>query len=776
MPHNDAAYHHEGKEHMQISRKVVKHTLRRKRSDSYNGSMRDIYSEDGQAKKGNWGEEEHCEGSQMESHTPPKMSGINAELSRGRCPFRNSYVHVLYFKKLKLNKKLFEKMKNKNIVIYLKYKETTCTSKDIQVTGSEIANLYLSFLITEPLVEHEKQIIKIYIKYFKDNKYKILSFGFVELNFHEFTEKFYKKKSYMLCYDKNNNKYIFGYFVLLLANQIKWTICSRKISHEFIDKSYFVWDRNNYDHQIFYICKKIQSFLLQSVHSPGDPQGHAFQNRALLKHFGVTHSCPGTFRWRESQEGTPAGGRASNIVGEEEGVNCGGSGIQEKTEVSGSETHLKSALCGSLTRLGDTYPSEESDKDEQEGLGNQDDIIKKNPSTEGPEKTDTNDHQMEEPYESNEFNKFNESKTSPLAEDGHIENCATDEAETCVSYAALYDATHCLENVITCPFSSTEDVAQTIQKENTSNCAEKNNVERTNIHEECKNVEGHSDAHKHSELSEKDWSYSDAGDAYDETHKIEDDEPLEENTFDLMLCKKVENILNNDVDHFVEEVQFILTHLKKKIIKTGKFFEGQLKNEYTDIEVVAKEHAPEKGDMKNEKDEDIKKKKISIAHLTNGEIQSEQNCNIKKDILSILQNCVNTTSLYIKSVLKDKNVSKQEKDIFVVYDDIVDNIKKAISQFLLEDIKSHEQNLNISRMKSINLRKKKKEKKNTKKSQSESPKMCALDREIDVSSEMSISEGSKDQNKSYIGIHVSTAFRYYQEKWKRKLSGVRTYV
>ncbi|GAB64392.1 hypothetical protein PCYB_011250, partial [Plasmodium cynomolgi strain B] len=450
MHHYEAAYHHEGEQHMEVSKKVAKHTVRRKWSDNPNGSMRDIYSKDGQEKKESWREEQHCRGGQMNSHTPPNSNAIDAKLSSGRCPFRNSYVNVLYFKKLKLNKKLFEKMKNKHIVIYLKYKETTCTSKDIQVTDSEIANLYLSFLVCEPLEKHEKQIIKIYIKYFKDKKYKILSFGFVELNSQEFTEKFYKKKSYMLCYDKNNNKYVFGYFVLLLANQIKWTICNRKISHEFIDKSYFICDRNNYDHQIFYICKKIQSFLLQSVRSRGGSQGHAFQSRALLKHFGV-----------------------------------------------------------------------------------------------------------------------------------------------------------------------------------------------------------------------------------------EKDEPLEKNLFDLILCKKVENILNNDVDHFVEEVQFILTHLKKRIIKTNEFFGEQLKNGYPDVEVVTKDHVAEKGDMKNERDEDLKKKKSPLR------------------ISQMVKNKVNRI---------DKHLSKQEKDIFVVYDDIVDNIKKALSQFLQEGTTSHEQNLNISRMKSINLGKKKKKK------------------------------------------------------------------
>ncbi|ANQ05884.1 Uncharacterized protein PCOAH_00000440 [Plasmodium coatneyi] len=753
MPHNDATYHDEGEEHTQVSRKVAKHTLRRKWSDSYIGSMRDIYSKDGQAKKESSVEEQHHRGGQMSSHTPPNNNIIDAKQSSGRCPFRNSYVHVLYFKKLKLNKKLFEKMENKNIVIYLKYKETTCTSKDIQVTNSEIANLYLSFLITEPLAKDEKQIIKIYIKYFKDNKYKILSFGFVELNFEEFTEKFYKKKSYMLCYDKNNNKYIFGYFVLLLANQIKWTICNRKISHEFIDKSYFVWDRNNYDHQIFYICKKIQSFLLQSVCSRGDTQGHAFQNRALLKHFGVTHSCPGTFRWRKPHEKTPAGGSTSSSAGDEEGGNC-----------VGSEPHGKTALCESLTRLEDMCPSERSDQAETSALNNQDDIIKKRPSKKGPEETGANGDQVEETYESNDLN---ESNPLPPSEDIQIENCATDEAETCVPYAAQYDATHFLENITAGPFSSTEDLDQTMQKENPPSYAQKNHVEGTNTYEENSNVEVHSDAYKH----------SDVGNPYDETQKVGEDEPMEENHFDLMLCKKVENILNNDVDHFVEEVQFILTHLKKRIIKTNVFFEGQLKNGYPDVELVANDHVAEEGDMKGEKNQHIRKKKIPIAHLTNGEKQSEQNCNMKKDILTILQNCVNTTSLYIKSVLKDKSVSKQEKDIFVVYDDIVDNIKKAISQFLQEGTTSHEENLNISQMKSTNLGKKKKEKKFTKKkSQSESPKMCTLNRENNVSSEMSISEGSHNQLKSYIGRHVSTAFRYYQDKWKRKLSGVRSYV
>ncbi|EUD66686.1 hypothetical protein C922_03011 [Plasmodium inui San Antonio 1] len=836
MHHNEAAYHQKGEQHLQVNMEVAKQTLRKKWSDSHNGPLRDIYSKDGQAKKESWGEEKHCRGGQMKNHTPPNSNAIDAKLSSLRSTFRNSYVNVLYFKKLKLNKKLFEKMKNKNIVIYLKYKETTCTSKDIQVTNSEIANLYLSFLVTAPLAKNEKQIIKIYIKYFKDKKYKILSFGFVELNFEEFTEKFYKKKSYMLCYDKNSNKYVFGYFVLLLANQIKWTICNRKISHEFTDKSYFVWDRNNYDHQIFYICKKIQSFLLQSVRSRGGSQGHTFQSRALLKHFGVTHSCPGTFRWRRSQERKPAGGSTSSSAGDQEGGNCEGSETQRKTEVCGSETHLKTALrgsephqkialcesetyqkgalfesephqktalcesethqkgslcesethqkaalcesephgktalCGSLTRMLDTSPSEGSHKGERSARDNQDDVIKKRPSKKGPEEPGTNGHQVEESYEPNEPNPL------PPAEPIHIEKCATDEAEKCVPYAAQYDATHCLENITAGPFSSTEDLDQTMQKENIPSCAEDGRVVGTITHEQSSSVEVHIDAYKHSELREKSRSYSDARDAYYEKQKVEKDEPLGKNSFDLILCKKVENILNNDVDHFVEEVQFILTHLKKRIIKTNEFFSSQLKEGYPDVEVVEEHHAAEKEDMKNEEDED-KKKKIPIAHLTNGEKQSQQNCNINKDILTILQNCVNTTSLYIKSVLKDKHVSKQEKDIFVVYDDIVDNIKKALSEFLQEGTTSHEQNLNISQIKSINLGKKKKEKKFTKKkSQSDSPKMCALHKESHVSSEMSIGEGSRDKLKSYIGRHVSTALRYYEDKWKRKLSGARSYV
>ncbi|CAG9484674.1 unnamed protein product [Plasmodium vivax] len=807
MHHNEAAHHQEGEQHMQDGRKVAKHTVRRKWSDSHNGSMRDIYSKDGQAKKESWGEEQHCRGSQMNSHTPPNSNAIDAKLSSGRCPLRNSYVNVLYFKKLKLNKKLFEKMKNKNIVIYLKYKETTCTSKSIKINDSEIANLYLSFLITEPLAKNEKQIIKIYIKYFKDKKYKILSFGFVELNFEEFTEKFYKKKCYMLCYDKNSNKYVFGYFVLLLANQIKWTICNRKISHEFINKSYFVWDRNNYDHQIFYICKKIQSFLLQSVSSRGGSQGHAFQSLALLKHFGVTHSCPGTFRWRKPKQRISAREGTSSRGGEEEAGNFEGGEAQGKTEVCSSEPHGKIAICGSLTRLEDSSPSERSDQAEPSSPDNQDDVIKKGPSKKGLEETDVSGDRVEEPYESNElnelnelndlnefnkpnkFNNPNETNPFPTADDMQSENSATDEAEACAPYAAQYDATHCLESITAAgPFSSTEDLNQTMQKGDPPSCSQNSRVEGTNANEES-NVEVHSDAYKQSELRETSRFYSHdetQKEEKDETQKAEKDEPRMaetdeppwENPFDLILREKVENILNNDVDHFVEEVQFILTHLKKRIIKKNEFFCRELKNGYPDVEVVTKDHVAEKGDTKNEEDEDedIEKKKIPIAHLTNGEKQSEQNCNVQKDILTILQNCVNTTSLYIKSVLKDKHVSKQEKGIFVVYDDIVDNIKKALSQFL-QDGTSHEQNLNISRMKSISLGEKKKEKKITKKkSQSDSPQMCTLRKESHVSSEMSIGEGSRDQHKSYIGRHVSTALRHYKDKWKRKLSGARSYV
>lgn len=232
---------------------------------------------------------------QLDNISSQTSPNINNNCTTKYNDINNSYVNVLYFRKLKLNKKLFEKLKNKNIVIYLKYKDSTCTSEKIEITDPEINNLYLCFLVTEPFLENEKKIVKIYIKCFKDGKYKILSFGFVELNFVDFSEKFYRKKSYMLCYDKKNNKYIFGYFILILANQIKWKVCDNKVFYEYIKKSYFVSNRKNYDQQIFYICKKIQKKLLQSYYTNTTNPYRNLHNQALLKHFSVTHSCPGTF-------------------------------------------------------------------------------------------------------------------------------------------------------------------------------------------------------------------------------------------------------------------------------------------------------------------------------------------------------------------------------------------------------------------------------------------------------------------------------------------------
>ncbi|EAA19971.1 hypothetical protein [Plasmodium yoelii yoelii] len=89
----------------------------------------------------------------------------------------------------------------------------------------------------------------------------------------------------MLCYDKNNNKYIFGYFILILANQIKWTVYNNNVSYQITKNSYFINNQINYDEQLLYICKKIEQILLKSVFTNKSNSIQNTQNKDLLKHF-----------------------------------------------------------------------------------------------------------------------------------------------------------------------------------------------------------------------------------------------------------------------------------------------------------------------------------------------------------------------------------------------------------------------------------------------------------------------------------------------------------
>ncbi|SBT30366.1 conserved Plasmodium protein, unknown function [Plasmodium ovale wallikeri] len=714
----------------------------------------------------------------------------------------NSYVNVLYFKKLQLNKKLFAKLKNKNIVIYLKYKESTCTSKNIQVCTAEINNLYLCFLITEPFIKNEKKIIKIYVKYYKDNKYKILSFGFIELNLSNFSEEFYKKKSYMLCYDKSKKKYIFGYFILILANQIKWTICNNRISYEYIKESYFVNKRKEYDQQIFYICKKIQEELLQSFYSKDSSHRRNFHNRALLKHFSVTHSCPSTFSLRRENEHVDSC-LLGNVheVDKVDGVDAHGdqTALGERCEPNWKEksSHGEVATyqkickdCKSAThfnrvnkfvnsRNGDNYKKIDSSNDLEKPVfkgnfskdANQADAeyIQTGQSNFLTNSKDSKDGNSTYSLSSGNANNFSTLNEESLAQQGGLE----------YSQEGILPKNRYLQDN---ERDSSDGKASTTSGDKKIHPGKlhKVNIEIDNMKKQ----------------DERDI----LGEQTDDVPYVGQNQ--NQNQFDLMLCERLQNLLNNDIDHFVEEVQFLLNYLKIKVIKKEKYFMQELKNEYANVAV-------NDGDVvgKNERPSCINRDgDIGMTRECKDEQSDMVKYDVDSDIVSILENCINTTSLYIRCVLKNKHISNHEKDIFATYNDIINQMKNALGEYVHQSETTQEYRLKDTQMVSEDYAKEtdenlvkrvtgthlkgesnmgKKIIHNNDKETDSFYKHCLINSDVSScatsSSEMSSSEFSKKkisehfQVNNYISKNISTALKYYEHKWKRKLSKVRKF-
>ncbi|ETW50240.1 hypothetical protein PFMALIP_01659 [Plasmodium falciparum MaliPS096_E11] len=724
---------------------------------------------------------------QLDNISSQTSPNINNNCTTKYNDINNSYVNVLYFRKLKLNKKLFEKLKNKNIVIYLKYKDSTCTSEKIKITDPEINNLYLCFLVTEPFLENEKKIVKIYIKCFKDGKYKILSFGFVELNFVDFSEKFYRKKSYMLCYDKKNNKYIFGYFILILANQIKWKVCDNKVFYEYIKKSYFVSNRKNYDQQIFYICKKIQKKLLQSYYTNTTNPYRNLHNQALLKHFSVTHSCPGTFSLN-----TTKNKNSYDHYKNENDIETKNQNYLYDIKKS------KSLIPLNLMKNDILYPQLSHDNYKIKSMIHNSYNIAN--YTTYKEKWG-----HENLYEMKKNNSIQEKNDMSM----NFKGIEKGTANFLLNHEKNEQINEYKDNEQNCDINTLDIKQVTNQIEDIK--SEQNNVYSNITENPFFNTDEYEINHSFNNIHE--YNDTDKNEYIKNNVDNEEEESIEKNIFDNIICEKLQNILNNDIESFIQEIQFILEHLKKKIIKKNDYFLNQLKNDHI------YEYNPEMNSQNiNEHNEEYT--------LEDYIIKSKYNNNVKNDIMSILQNCLNTTLLYIKCILKDTNINKQEKNIFAAYENIVKNIKQAVSHYVIEnetfnhDILNTDiltQNKNISLHTSLSKSRNSITNKNCKltkieiqENEMESDKekylghynktsnvlkeknnMNSYINSDETLSSSSLSTCSNESHKkiklmsrqiehfkmnSYINENISSAFKYYELKWKNKLAKIGAYI
>lgn len=733
---------------------------------------------------------------QLDNISSQTSPNINNNCTTKYNDINNSYVNVLYFRKLKLNKKLFEKLKNKNIVIYLKYKDSTCTSEKIEITDPEINNLYLCFLVTEPFLENEKKIVKIYIKCFKDGKYKILSFGFVELNFVDFSEKFYRKKSYMLCYDKKNNKYIFGYFILILANQIKWKVCDNKVFYEYIKKSYFVSNRKNYDQQIFYICKKIQKKLLQSYYTNTTNPYRNLHNQALLKHFSVTHSCPGTFSLN-----TTKNKNSYDHYKNENDIETKNQNYLYDIKKS------KSLIPLNLMKNDILYPQLSHDNYKIKSMIHNSYNIA-NYTTYKEKWGHENLYEMKKNNSIQEKNDM--SMNFKDIENGTANFLLNHEKNEQINeYKDKYQKNNTYQREQNCDINTLDIKQVTNQIEDIK--SEQNNVYSNITENPFFNTDEYEINHSFNNIHE--YNDTDKNEYIKNNVDNEEEESIEKNIFDNIICEKLQNILNNDIESFIQEIQFILEHLKKKIIKKNDYFLNQLKNDHI------YEYNPEMNSQNiNEHNEEYT--------LEDYIIKSKYNNNVKNDIMSILQNCLNTTLLYIKCILKDTNINKQEKNIFAAYENIVKNIKQAVSHYVIEnetfnhDILNTDiltQNKNISLHTSLSKSRNSITNKNCKltkieiqENEMESDKekylghynktsnvlkeknnMNSYINSDETLSSSSLSTCSNESHKkiklmsrqiehfkmnSYINENISSAFKYYEHKWKNKLAKIGAYI
>ncbi|CAD2093021.1 conserved Plasmodium protein, unknown function [Plasmodium vinckei brucechwatti] len=788
----------------------------------------------------------------------------------------HSYANVLYFKKLKLNKRIFGKLKDKNIVIYLKYKDSKCTSKNIQVTHPEINNLYLCFLITEPFLKDEKNIIKIYIKYFKDDKYKILSFGFLELNLIDFSEQFYKKKSYMLCYDKNNNKYIFGYFILILANQIKWTVHNNNVSYEITKNSYFINNQINYDEQLLYICKKIEKILLKSVSTNKSNSIQNNQNKDLLKHFSVTHSCPATFRIPSKEKKALNDSITKQDENQKDDKEIGdqNTGIDNadekceniaiKTNDNHSDSHIKQVeqdinLYENNDETSSTNQNIKKHKSLQ-NFNNQNPRLKIPPNYLSSKKTNFDDNLICNYHSDGAIKKsFSETSLSRLIldEDQSIEkfsllkkkmtikpkpklklkpldskinnfiiksknNISTNKTKSFLEkHHKMYHARNnkipikhtpsstnipqkeetkedypisCMDNI----FDGDGDKDLSDHSTNVPTCIEKKmSIATTQSLDELKNnddilTEVHkpldeSDMLHNKNESNKICSYNDPDVDYigngEKEEKLNEADSIytDENLFDIFILKKLENILNNDLDNFIEQAEFILHHTKKKILKKNEFFAEQIKTQYNTNTVLIKKETYNQPNLTNDGNGGCCMVDKQAEHTEKNSI----NYNVKSDILKILENCINTTLLYIQFVLNDKNVDATQKDIFITYREIINNIKNAI-----DDCKKQKETLLLNSTNNANFDNLSNDRKNTLLSATKPENESVMKKRDSYSyfnddsylTMSSCSDSSQTEEimvfkpVNYINKNISTSIQYYQKKWKHKLSKVGMYV
>ncbi|CAD2105995.1 conserved Plasmodium protein, unknown function [Plasmodium vinckei] len=788
----------------------------------------------------------------------------------------HSYANVLYFKKLKLNKRIFGKLKDKNIVIYLKYKDSKCTSKNIQVTHPEINNLYLCFLITEPFIKDEKNIIKIYIKYFKDDKYKILSFGFLELNLIDFSEQFYKKKSYMLCYDKNNNKYIFGYFILILANQIKWTVHNNNVSYEITKNSYFINNQINYDEQLLYICKKIEKILLKSVSTNKSNSIQNNQNKDLLKHFSVTHSCPATFRIPSKEkkalndtitkqdENQKDDKEIADQSTEIDNVDEKCENTEIKTNDNQSDNHIKQVeqdinLYENNDETSSTNQNIKKHKSLQ-NFNNQNPRLKIPPNYLNSKKTNFDDNSICNYHSDGAIKKsFSETSLSRLIldEDQSIEkfsllkkkmtikpkpklklkpldskinnfiiknknNISTNKTKFFLEkHHKMYHARNnkipikhttsptniiqneetkedypisCMDNI----FDGDGDKDLSDHSTNVPTCIEKKmSIATTQSLDELKNNDdiltevhkplGESDILHNKNESNKICNYNDPDvDYIDNSEKEEkadeaDSIYTDENLFDIFILKKLENILNNDLDNFIEQAEFILHHMKKKMLKKNEFFAEQIKTQYSTNTVLIKKETSDQPNLTNDGNSEC----CMVDKQAEDTEKNNINYNVKSDILKILENCINTTLLYIQFVLNDKNVDTTQKDIFITYREIINNIKNAI-----DDCKKQKEALLLNSMNNANFDNLSKDRKNTLLSATKPENESVMKKRDSYSyfnddpylTMSSCSDSSQTEEimvfkpVNYINKNISTSIQYYQKKWKHKLSKVGMYV
>ncbi|CAD2105869.1 hypothetical protein YYG_01113 [Plasmodium vinckei petteri] len=788
----------------------------------------------------------------------------------------HSYANVLYFKKLKLNKRIFGKLKDKNIVIYLKYKDSKCTSKNIQVTHPEINNLYLCFLITEPFIKDEKNIIKIYIKYFKDDKYKILSFGFLELNLIDFSEQFYKKKSYMLCYDKNNNKYIFGYFILILANQIKWTVHNNNVSYEITKNSYFINNQINYDEQLLYICKKIEKILLKSVSTNKSNSIQNNQNKDLLKHFSVTHSCPATFRIPSKEkkalndtitkqdENQKDDKEIADQSTEIDNVDEKCENITIKTNDNHSDNHIKQVeqdinLYENNDETSSTNQNIKKHKSLQ-NFNNQNPRLKIPPNYLNSKKTNFDDNSICNYHSDGAIKKsFSETSLSRLIldEDQSIEkfsllkkkmtikpkpklklkpldskinnfiiknknNISTNKTKSFLEkHHKMYHARNnkipikhttsptniiqneetkedypisCMDNI----FDGDGDKDLSDHSSNVPTCIEnKMSIATTQSLDELKNnddiltevhkpldepdiLHNKNESNKICNYNDPDVDYIDNSEKEEKVDKA-DSIYTDENLFDIFILKKLENILNNDLDNFIEQAEFILHHMKKKMLKKNEFFTEQIKTQYNTNTVLIKKETSDQPNLTNDGNGGC----YMVDKQAEDTEKNNINYNVKSDILKILENCINTTLLYIQFVLNDKNVDTTQKDIFITYREIINNIKNAI-----DDCKKQKEALLLNSTNNANFDNLSKDRKNTLLSATKPENESVMKKRDSYSyfnddpylTMSSCSDSSQTEEimifkpVNYINKNISTSIQYYQKKWKHKLSKVGMYV